>query len=302
MNNSGGYKKMDYSMMKEKVQHGNSMFPLRVYEVVSDTELSQLISCHWHDEIEIFLVTDGEAGFHINERSYHVKKGDILFIHPDFLHSASVVDKKPFHFMAFVFNTSLIDSFLNDSIQQNYLSPVYSNDITLKEYLSCDDEWANEVRNLLYKIHDLYMKHEICYELRIKACLFEIWSLLFSHAEVEERIGQKDNDYRISRMKSVITYIQDNYAGKITIDDLASITGLCKEQFCRTFKAMTRMSAIDYLNHYRIMQSAELLESSAKNIGEIAGMCGFNNISYFNKIFLKYMHVTPTSYRENNDK
>ena len=285
-------------MMKEKIPHGNSMFPLTIHEIQTDIEFSERLNCHWHNEIEFLVVTKGEAVFYINERSYHVKEGDVLFIHPNFLHSASAMDKSTFDFFAVVFSTSLLDSFLNDSIQQNYLSPIYHNDFMFNELLSSDDEWIQQIRFLLNKIRKLYLEQSICYELRIKACLFEIWSLLFSNSKNSDTLSKKDTDYRIERLKLVITYIEENYASKITLNELASITGLCEGQFCRFFKLMTRMSAVDYLNHYRIMQSINLLTTTTKSISEIAGLCGFNNISYFNKTFLKYMHVTPSSYRK----
>lgn len=285
-------------MMKEKIPHGNSMFPLTIHEIQTDIEFSERLNCHWHNEIEFLVVTKGEAVFYINERSYHVKEGDILFVHPNFLHSASAMDNCAFDFFAVVFSTSLLDSFLNDSIQQNYLSPIYHNDFMFNELLSSHDEWIKQIRFLLNKIRKLYLEQSICYELRIKACLFEIWSLLFSNSKNSDTLSKKDTDYRIERLKLVITYIEKNYASKIALNELASITGLCEGQFCRFFKLMTRMSAVDYLNHYRIMQSINLLTTTTKSISEIAGLCGFNNISYFNKTFLKYMHVTPSSYRK----
>lgn len=291
---------MDYDMMKEKIPHGDAMFPLMVHEITTDIQFSERLNCHWHNEIEFLVVTKGEADFHINERSYHAKEGDILLIHPNLLHSASAIGDLPFHFFAVVFHTSLLDSSLNDSIQQNYLSPVYNNSVVLKEFLSSEDEWIAQIRALLYQIRALYAEQSSCYELRIKANLFQIWYLLFTHTKTPTTLDQKENDYRIKRLKSVMTYIQENYSSRITLHDLASVMGLCEGQFCRFFKSMTRRSAIDYLNHYRITQSIALLSDTDKSISEIAGLVGFNNISYFNKIFLKYMHVTPTAYRQKN--
>lgn len=48
---------------------------------------------------------------------------------------------------------------------------------------------------------------------------------------------------------------------------------------------------------YRILQSCHLLQETDKKIGEIANLTGFNNISYFNKVFLKTIGCTPKEYR-----
>ncbi|MBO5485859.1 MAG: helix-turn-helix domain-containing protein, partial [Eubacterium sp.] len=55
---------------------------------------------------------------------------------------------------------------------------------------------------------------------------------------------------------------------------------------------------VEYSNYYRISKSLMLLKETEKDIGEIAGMTGFNNISYYNKIFKKYMHMTPSQFRQ----
>ena len=293
---------MNYDNMRELLPHGTAMFPLMVHEFTTNPQLFERLNCHWHEEIEFLVVTEGEADFHINDRSYHVKTGDLVIVHPNFLHSATAVDNLPFQFFAIVFHTSLLDSYFNDSIQQNYLSPVYRNEIKLKEYISPSDGWTLQVRDLLYQIRTLYAEHDACFELRIKSCLFELWYLLFTHCSDGTAAVHKDNDYHIHRLKSVMTYLEENYASKITISELASIMGLCERQFCRFFKSMTRMSAIDYLNHYRITQSINLLTNTDKSVSEIAGLCGFNNISYYNKTFLKYMHMTPTNYRKTQKK
>jgi len=289
---------MNYDNMRELLPHGTAMFPLRVHEFATNPQLLERLDCHWHEEIEFLVVTRGQAEFHINNRNYQVKEGDIVLVHPNLLHSATAVDNLPFQFFAIVFHTSLLDSYFNDSIQQNYLSPIYRNEIKLQEYISPTEDWSIRVSDLLSQIRTLYNEQTECFELRIKSCLYELWYLLFSHCATGTTSVNRDNDYHIHRLKSVMTYLEENYASKITITELASIMGLCERQFCRFFKSMTRMSAIDYLNHYRITQSIHLLSNTDKSISEIAGMCGYNNISYYNKTFLKYMHMTPTTYRK----
>lgn len=61
---------------------------------------------------------------------------------------------------------------------------------------------------------------------------------------------------------------------------------------------MTHMTPFEYLNYYRINQSAYLLHNSDADISQIAGMTGFNNISYYNRTFQRYMHMTPSQFRK----
>lgn len=63
------------------------------------------------------------------------------------------------------------------------------------------------------------------------------------------------------------------------------------------FKKSMGTSFIDYLNDYRLSASARMLLSSDDNIIDIAAACGYDNLSYYNRIFKRKYHVTPSRYR-----
>ena len=69
-------------------------------------------------------------------------------------------------------------------------------------------------------------------------------------------------------------------------------------QFCRSFKQLTGSTPFTYLKKHRIMHSCDYLAGSGRKISEICTLCGFSNISYFNREFLKAMKVTPSAYRK----
>ena len=78
---------------------------------------------------------------------------------------------------------------------------------------------------------------------------------------------------------------------------LAAYFHMSEGQFCRFFKSQIGMTAIEYLNYYRIGVACDMLKDGILPISEIATECGYNNISYFNRTFRKYMHCTPGEYR-----
>ena len=67
---------------------------------------------------------------------------------------------------------------------------------------------------------------------------------------------------------------------------------------CRLFQALTGMTPFCYLNRCRVLNSSQMLARSSKKISEVASLCGFNSISYFNRTFLKITGMTPSSYRK----
>ena len=70
---------MDISLLKEKREHGDFLFPLGCYSMVYH-DRSEMLDLHWHDELEFLLMTSGEAVFRVGDLEYTVKKGQALFI------------------------------------------------------------------------------------------------------------------------------------------------------------------------------------------------------------------------------
>ena len=287
---------MDRNLLKEKTPHGDNLFPLKVHEFETDIHLKERLDCHWHEELEFLVVTEGGADFHIDTTSYRVFAGELLFVNSNRLHSATSIENLSCNFFAIVFSPALLIGFANDSIQQKYFDPVLNSEIFFPEHIKPCTEWEKSVICILSEIKNSYLKKDATYELYIKTKLYEIWYLLYSNSNFEDRSFQ-NNDYRVTRIKSILEYIRKNYNREILLSELASSFGMSKGHFCRFFKSMVKMSVVDYVNYYRVNVSAALLKSTDKEISEIACMAGFNNVSYFNKIFRKYMHCTPTEFR-----
>ena len=98
-------------------------------------------------------------------------------------------------------------------------------------------------------------------------------------------------------MKQIIKYIEHNYMEKITIETMAEELGLSQSHFMKFFKNTMGTTFIDYLNEYRLTMASRLLISSESSILNIAAEVGFDNLSYFNRLFKKRFAVTPREYR-----
>lgn len=98
-------------------------------------------------------------------------------------------------------------------------------------------------------------------------------------------------------MKTAINYIVKNYANNITLDDVANEVHLNPAYFSTLFKKEVGNSFKEYLNMIRIEESKRLLTNSSYSIVDIAVAVGFEDQSYFSKVFKKYTGITPKQYR-----
>lgn len=100
----------------------------------------------------------------------------------------------------------------------------------------------------------------------------------------------------------VIEYIKTNYKRRITLDEIAANTYLSKTYLSSLFKKETGYSISEYINIIRIERSKTLLMEDNMSIIEIANMCGFEDQSYYTKVFKGIVGMTPKRYRENRGK
>ena len=103
-----------------------------------------------------------------------------------------------------------------------------------------------------------------------------------------------------SRTKDMILFIEQHFADKITLDDLASSVHISKSECCRCFKRALNLTPIEYLMKYRIFKAASMIQDQnipSNSFSDLAFNVGFNNASYFNKVFKQYLGCTPSDYK-----
>ncbi|MCI5648372.1 MAG: AraC family transcriptional regulator [Fusicatenibacter sp.] len=282
-------------LVEEQTTHGPATFPCAVYQVKAAQNKREKIYCHWHKEVELLLILAGSASLYIGQKIYPISAGTFALIPSNAVHMVLGDENTEFRFIAIVFHPDFLRSFGSDSIQEKYLSPLFQWQFDCSPVLSNDPAFCD----LILDITSAYQEKADGYELYIKACLLQLCFLLYQYAKDFQFQKQDSKDYRISFIKEMMLYLQEQYSETVTLSEMADHFHISKGHLCRFFKEMTNMSPIDYLNYYRIHKSSQLLRDTDLSISTVAGQAGFNNISYYNRTFRKYMHMTPGEYRKN---
>jgi AraC-like DNA-binding protein len=105
--------------------------------------------------------------------------------------------------------------------------------------------------------------------------------------------------YNSRRLEKVFEFLRKNYNKDITLADVSKLADMTEVSFSRFIKKRTGKTFVDSLNDIRLGYATRLLIDSSETIAEIAYKCGFNNISYFNRLFRKKKNLTPKEFREN---
>jgi YesN/AraC family two-component response regulator len=93
-----------------------------------------------------------------------------------------------------------------------------------------------------------------------------------------------------------IEYVEDSYREKITSVEAARLCNVTTFQLSRLFKETYGLTFQDYIMRFRIREAWRLLQNPAAEIGDVGSLVGFNDPSYFGKVFRRYMHCSPSQY------
>lgn len=287
----------------EIVSHGNPDYPVGVYYVEPSKMYMNHVRWHWHEEFEINLVKEGSALFHIGDDTICLTEGQAIFFNRDIMHSIHNNTSTDCVILSMMFH----QRFLFDENSQTallYLNPVIK-DIHLR-YIIFDRKeiWGRGMLTYISNMFEANLTQEFGYELLTKSALSEFWFHLLKKIKVQplqHRTGSKSFTPDRSRIKDAIVYIENHYAETITLDDIANSIHVSKSECCRCFKRAVGLTPFEYLMRYRILQAAEMIlknDKTASSISNLASCVGFNNTSYFNKLFKEYFNCTPLQYRK----
>ncbi len=119
--------------------------------------------------------------------------------------------------------------------------------------------------------------------------------LLFSYITCIDYLSEKHNHPEI---KKSLYYINQNINEDISLDSICHLINMNKSYFCTIFKKHTGKTFSEYINHRRISIAKKLIQSSKLSLSEISFYCGFNNYSYFCKVFKRTTLATPIEFRK----
>ncbi|CAG7599585.1 HTH-type transcriptional activator RhaR [Paenibacillus solanacearum] len=93
-------------------------------------------------------------------------------------------------------------------------------------------------------------------------------------------------------------FIERHYGEPVSLEQIANAAQLSKHYLCKTFRKFTGTTPIDYLRKLRIEEAVRLLQHTDIPISQIAMKTGFDNASYFGKVFHQLVGITPTEFRQ----
>ena len=250
------------------------------------------IPWHWHEALEFCYIQTGSVKVSTAGQVQVFQKGEGFFINSNVLTAMTdgadcIIDSHLFHpvFLGGHFKSVYETKYLNPVIQNRKLDllPIRGEDSTQRQLLQ-----------KLCQLSRLQSGQDV--EFQTRNCLSEIWLLLLEVlAHTRLTASQNKNQDRILTM---LAYIQENYAQKLTLQDIADAAAVSTRECLRCFQSSIRQTPMEYLMEYRVQAATKLLESTDLPVSEIAMRTGWGSSSYFTKMFRSLRGKTPNAHRK----
>jgi transcriptional regulator GlxA family with amidase domain len=179
-----------------------------------------------------------------------------------------------------------------DAFRKMYPQVELVKSVVHEEQGICSSGGAYSFLNLILHLVEKYVSHEIAVQC---SKIFEIEINRFSQAAFSIFSGFKmhEDDAVMQAQK----FIEENYAGRISVSDLASRSLLSRRNFERRFKKATQYSPAEYMQYLKIEAARRQLESSRYQINEVMYAVGYNDTKAFRTTFKKITGLSPLEYR-----
>ena len=276
-----------YFELKENKPHGTKDDPFSTYHIENAGRSFQ-IPVHWHDEFEIIYVRSGFLTVSISGESYIGKTGEAFVVSPGNLHlmgaQTGTVD-----YYTFLFPLKYISFRTDDMLDEKLLEPLNSG------HLMICPRVKDTAKELCEQLIEIYMakkdesESKITTQVRTKIILLqfilEMWKKGF--------VIENDTNGRNTVEKEMVSYIQQNFTGKISLREFGEQFHLSEKYISRYFKEHFHITLSQYVTYLRLEHAKQLLQDTNIPITEIAMQSGYQNVSYFIRSFKKAYGVSP---------
>ena len=224
------------------------------------------------DYYDFTFMLKGSMTYVVNGKSYTLSENDAIFIKPGSTRER-IMTNEPIKYVSY--NFTVYDGSLLP--KQTYLKDIISHDIrSLVSIFSASH------------ISDIYASREKVMNL-LNYILLEIRDIL-------------DFDSNNKHIIEIIKYINEHISEPITLSTISEKVNLSKEYTSHIFKKETGKTVTDYINERKLIIAKEMILSTSYPLTYISDRLGYENYSYFSKVFKKQFDTTPRILRKNNSK
>ena len=276
--------------MQELRLHGTEAFPFEYYCDVVDEYETGCIGWHWHQEVEFGYVETGTVRCLAGGQKTVISKNEGIFINRNILHkieSGGGGVLPNFLFMPVFIAPEGSDIF------RKYVVPVIASSVS---FAVIRDPGSIRLMKALKAVCESDGPEK---ELEIHRLSEALWERLYRNTEKKENgtICISGGDLSEYRTRIMMQFIHEHYADRVRLEEIAASASISKSEALRCFHMVLGTTPVNYLISCRLNAAADMLRTKRIRVSAAAEAAGFENVSYFCRMFRKKYALSPTEYR-----
>ena len=249
---------------------------------------------HYHNAYEIYYLLSGDRYYFIKDRTYHAKRGALVFISPGEIHCASNYSEEAYKRILISFKKDYLSG-LWEALGGQNIFRCFENENHLVEL---SEEEIPRVEAMLHLMLSEYKNLASDSESILKTSLYQLLAVA-SRRESKKTENETGNSDSVQKTVSeVAAYINNTYFADMRLLNLAESFYISPCYLSRIFKRVTGSSIVDYVNGVRIKESRRFLTDTNKKISEIADLVGYKSMTHFGRAFKSVTGLSPVEYRK----
>lgn len=275
----------------ERVRYDYTDYPIYIRRAFLSSYPNYAAPIHWHDDLEFIAVQSGSMQYNVNGEIITIKENEGIIVNARQIHFGFSTEKKECDFVCILLHPLLLCA--TAAYERDFVLPLLHNHNAAFIKLSDDIPWQ---KTIYENIRSMYLiKNEKAAPLKVQNLFSGIWIQLYENISSESHSNMQKAD--LSILKNMIGFIQQNYAEKLSLADIAASGAVGQSKCCKLFAKYIRQTPNTYLTQYRLDKSTELFKRTDMTVAEIAASTGFSGSSYYAEAFRKWCGKSPTQYR-----
>lgn len=273
---------------------GKSGFPLDVSTWVQHGDYPS----HIHSFSEIAIILEGTGTTDVDEQLFHFHSGDVFVLHGNRPHAYLNTHDLTLINITYDPKVMAMDRF-NPGTMPGYqalfiINPALRRKELYKGHLSLTQDQMIKVKALTDIMERELHNRQPGFELMATGHFMMLVTLL---SRFYTNTASPDA-HKVLRLAGALSFLEQHFMEPVDVEKLASIAHMSRRSFYRAFTEVTRQTPSAYLLRLRIMKAVEILDTTEKNVTEVAFDCGFEDSNYFSRQFKKVLGIPPGEFQK----
>lgn len=245
---------------------------------------------HMHNNAyEVTLFKKGNIDYFINDTTYSLQPGDLIFIRPFDIHGLFIKDNSPYERFSLHINEQIAEKLFTEKTN------------LLRCFQNLEENQVRHLRGADCEQFEFYMHTLIKYlkndeygaDIRVHSYLSLLMVLINTTIQSDNQINLPDISPAL--IKDALSYISENLTNDISVQAIADYLNISRSRLSHVFKDYTGISLWNYIIARRIQYSQTLLKQG-HSITNACYECGFQDYAHFIKVFTRLNGISPGKY------